>query len=111
MKSAIHCGPHSDPDAGLHVFCCGTTKPRQSAGPCVATDRYLVVEATRADLRWWQCADVLICAPRSSLSAALRATSSALDRLPGCSLAIASFGGSGCVLRTREGTVVASKAT
>jgi hypothetical protein len=103
----VHCGYHSDVDAGLFVFACGVPTPCRSACPCEIADRYLVVDATRAGLRWWQCADVLICPPQPGLSAALRATSTALTQLPGSTLAGAAYRGSSCVLRTRDGTVLA----
>jgi hypothetical protein len=101
----VRCGRHSDPDAGIHVFACGVPRPGPSACPCEIADRYLVVDAVRAGPRWWQCADVLICAPQPGLSAALRATSVTLARLPGCALAVAHFR-AGCALRTRHGRVM-----
>ena len=105
----VRCGRHSDPDAGIHVFACGVPRPCPSACPCEIADRYLVVDAVRAAPRWWQCADVLVCAPQPGLSAALRETSVALARLPGCALAVAHFRGSGCALRTRHGRVTVSR--
>jgi hypothetical protein len=95
----VHCRAHSDPNIGVHVFACGMTKPCRLVCPCGIGDRYLVVDAVRADLRWWRCADVLICATQSDLLAARRATGDALARLPGCTLAVAPFCASGCVLR------------
>ena len=104
----IRCDSHSDPDAGIHVFACGAPRPRQSACPCAIADRYLVVDAVRASRRWWHLADVLICAPQSCRPAALLATSVALARLPGCTLAVAPFHAAGCAVRTRAGTVLVS---
>jgi hypothetical protein len=76
--------------------------------PCEIGDRYLVVDAVRAGRRWWCCADVLVCAPQSGLLAAWRATGDALARLPGSTLAVASFCASGSVLRIGAGTIVLS---
>ena len=105
----VRCGCHSDPDAGIHVFACGVPWPCPSACPCEIADRYLVVDAVLAGPQWWQCADVLVCAPQPGLSAALRATSVALAQLPGCALAVAHFRASGCALRTRDGRVMVSR--
>ena len=107
--STVYCGLHSDPRAGVRIFACGVPISRCSACPCTIADRYLVVDAARASLRWRHCADVLICPPQSSPSAASRATRTALLRLPGCTLAVASQDGLGRVLlRTRDDVVVMS---
>jgi hypothetical protein len=105
----VYCGLHSEPGAGVRVFACGVQTSRYSACPCEIANRYLVVDAARASLRWRHCADVLICPPQSSLPAASRATRTALRRLPGCTLAVASQGSLGRVLlRTRDDVVLAS---
>lgn len=104
--SAVRCDSHSDPDAGIHVFACGMSTPRPSACPCAIADRYLIVEAVLTGPQWWQCADVLICAPQWCRAAALLATNAALAQLPGCTLTAAYFRTSGCAVRTRKGTVL-----
>jgi len=104
----VRCESHSDPDGGIHVFACGVPQPCRWACPCVVGDRYLVVEAVHSGRRWWHSADVLICAPQSGRSAALLATSVTLARLPGCTLAVASFRDSGCAVRTQNETVLVS---
>jgi hypothetical protein len=105
----VRCDSHSDPDAGIHVFACGVPTPCRADCPCLIADRYLVVEAVRAGRQWWHCADVLVCAPQTCRLAALRATSVALAQLPGCTLAVAPFLGSGCAVRTRTGAVLVSR--
>jgi hypothetical protein len=103
ISSTVYCGLHSDPGAGVRIFACGVPTSRCSECPCEIADRYLVVDAASASLRWWQCADVLICPPQSNLPAASRATRTALLRLPGCTLAVAPQDGLGrVVLRTRD---------
>jgi hypothetical protein len=104
----VLCRAHSDPGIGVQVFACGMTKPCRSTCPCGVGDRYVVVDAVRASRRWCCCADVLICAPQSDLVAAQRATDDALVRLPGCTLAVASFCAPGSVLRIRERAILIS---
>lgn len=105
---AVRCDSHSEPDGGIHVIACGVPRQCASVCPCVIADRYVVVEAVRADRQWWHCADVLICPPQPCRSAALLATEATLARLPGCTFAVAPFGASACVVRGRMGTVLVS---
>jgi hypothetical protein len=102
------CRTHSDLDIGVHVFSCGIGRPRRPSCPCEIGDRYLVVNAIRADLRWQCCADVLVCAEQSDQFAARWVAGDALARLPGCTLTVASFCASACVLRIRRETVLMS---
>lgn len=102
----ICCTWHSEPDHGVHICVCSATMPDRVTCPCEAGDRYVIVEAVRADRRWQECADVLVCALQPGWSAARRATYLAMGQLPGCILAVAFLVPSGCVLRNRKGTVI-----
>jgi hypothetical protein len=103
--TVARCEPHSTTIAGLEVWMWSTRMLPPLCCSCLVADRFVVVTGM-SDAALADSADVMVCAPESTVAAALNVAGALFNRMRGCTLMVVPIGNCEIMFRTRSDTRV-----